>query len=301
MPSYDRPAIAADGPADGLSRAAHVEVGVRLAGRKAVVTGAGRGIGEAIAMRLAAEGVELLLVGRNRDALEGTARRIRGEGGEATTMSVDISSPKQVSAFEDHVKATWGRLDVLVNNAAVFDEPSFMELDVETFRRTFEINVTGTFLMSQAAARLMVAQRSGSIVHISSIDALGADGPVTAYTATKAAVVSLARTMAMELSPMGVRVNCVAPGFVNTDMVHKTSTPAVLDHMLNDFARVPLRRLIEPQEIAAAVAFLASDDSSGMTGTNMVVDGGLTSNLYVMETLPDRMIPLGATAPGEPA
>ena len=265
----------------------------RLRGRIAIVTGAGRGIGAAIAHRLADEGCEVLVVGRSEAPLAEAVRSIGQNGGQASLFAADISSTADVESLISEVSNRWGRVDVLVNNAAVFDEPPFMELDVETFRRTFDINVTGTFLLSQAVAGLMLPRASGSIIHISSIDALGADGPVTAYTATKAAVVSMARTMAMELSPRGIRVNCVAPGFVNTDMVHKTSTPEVLDHMLHDFARVPLRRLIEPEEIAAAVAFLASDDASGITGSNMVVDGGLTSKLFVMETLPHPMIPLG--------
>lgn len=265
----------------------------RLEGKSAIVTGAGRGIGESIAFRLAQEGAEVLVVGRSLEPLEETVDSIVQAGGKACAIAADISSEADVDAVLREAKGRWATVDILVNNAAVFDEPPFLEIKPETFRATFDINVTGTFLMSQAVAKEMVDAGKGSIVHISSVDALGADGPVSAYTATKAAVVSLARTMTMELSPLGVRVNCVAPGFVNTDMVHKTSTPNVLEHMLHDFARVPLRRLVEPEEIAAAVAFLASDDASAITGTNLVVDGGLTSNLYVMETLPEEMIPLG--------
>lgn len=265
----------------------------RLEGKSAIVTGAGRGIGESIAVRLAKEGAEVLIVGRSLAPLEQTVEKINEAGGKAWAVAADISSTADVEAVVREAAGRWDTIDVLVNNAAVFDEPPFLELSAETFRSTFDINVTGTFLLSQAVAKEMVAAGRGSIVHISSIDALGADGPFSAYTATKAAVVSLARTMTMELAPLGVRVNCVAPGFVNTDMVHKTSTPTVLNHMLNDFSRVPLRRLVEPEEIAAAVAFLASDEASAITGTNLVVDGGLTSNLYVMETLPEDMIPLG--------
>lgn len=268
----------------------------RLAGRTAIVTGAGRGIGESIALTLSARGAEVMVVGRSPEPLKATVAAIEALGGRAFARHADISSAADVTAAVEEAMARWGRIDVLVNNAAVFDEPPFFELDEMTFRHTFEINVTGTFLLSQAVARRMAAAGKGSIIHISSIDALGADGPFTAYTATKAAVVSLARTMTMELAPLGVRVNCVAPGFVNTDMVHKTSTPNVLHHMLNDFTRVPMRRLVEPGEIGAAVAFLASDDASAITGINLVVDGGLTSNLFVMETLPEPMIPLGEGA-----
>lgn len=266
----------------------------RLEGRHAIVTGAGRGIGESIAHKLAMEGAEVLVVGRSLGPLADTVASIESTGGRAWALSADISSEDEVERVAAAALDRWGRTDILVNNAAVFDEPPFLEVDAATVRQIFDINVVGTFLMSQAVAKGMVDNGRGSIVHISSIDALGADGPVTAYSATKAAVVSMARTMTMELAPFGVRINCVAPGFVNTDMVHKTSTPNVLDHMLHDFKRVPIRRLIEPEEIAATVAFLASDEASAITGANMVVDGGLTSNLFVMETLPESMIPLGS-------
>src|SRR5262245_50914884 len=265
----------------------------RLAGRTAIVTGAGQGIGESIALTLAREGAEVMVVGRSAEPLKSTVSSIEAQGGRAFAVPADISLPDDVTAAVGEAMTRWDRIDVLVNNAAIFDEPPFFDLDVDTFRTTFDINVTGTFLISQQVARHMAKVGKGSIIHISSIDSLGADGPFTAYTATKAAVVSLARTMTMELAPLGIRVNCVAPGFVNTDMVHKTSTQNVLDHMLNDFTRVPMRRLVEPAEIAAAVAFLASDEASAITGTNLVVDGGLTSNLFVMETLPEPMIPLG--------
>ncbi|MGV0807941.1 SDR family NAD(P)-dependent oxidoreductase [Mycolicibacterium setense] len=267
--------------------------GTQLAGKTAIVTGAGRGIGESIALTLANRGAEVIVVGRSVEPLNGTVAAIEAQGGHAFAHPADISSSADIPTVVNEAMERWGHIDILVNNAAVFDEPPFFELDEETFRNTFAINVTGTFLLSQAVARHMADAGKGSIIHISSIDALGADGPFTAYTATKAAVVSLARTMTMELAPLGIRVNCVAPGFVNTDMVHKTSTPNVLDHMLNNFTRVPTRRLVEPEEIGAAVAFLASDDASAITGTNLIVDGGLTSNLFVMETLPEPMIPLG--------
>lgn len=265
----------------------------RLMNRTAIVTGAGQGIGLSIARRLAADGADVLVVGRRAQPLDGVVEVITAAGGSAWSVAADISSAQDVESVVSSAVARTGKVDILVNNAAVFDEPPFLDVSAETFRNTFDINVFGTFLMSQRVAHEMVAAGAGAIVHISSVDAFGADGPVTAYTATKAAVASMARTMTMELAPRGVRVNTVAPGFVNTDMVHKTSTPNVIDHMLNDFQRVPLRRLVEPEEIAAAVSFLASDEASAITGTTLVVDGGLTSNLYVMETLPEPMIPLG--------
>jgi NAD(P)-dependent dehydrogenase (short-subunit alcohol dehydrogenase family) len=266
--------------------------GKRFAGRTAIVTGAGRGIGESIARRLADDGAEVLIVGRSKEPLDETVAAIEGAGGSAWALAADISASEDVDRLVSKAIERWEKIDILVNNAAVFDEPPFFENSSETFRQTFDINVLGTFLISQRVAREMSTQKKGAIVHISSIDALGADGPYSAYTATKAAVVSLARTMAVELAPHGIRVNCVAPGFVNTDMVHKITPKNIMDYMLNSFERVPMGRLVEPEEIAAAVAFLASDEASAMTGTNIVVDCGMTANLYALETLPEPIIAL---------
>jgi NAD(P)-dependent dehydrogenase (short-subunit alcohol dehydrogenase family) len=273
----------------------------RFVGQSVIVTGSGRGIGKSIAQRFASEGADVLVAGRTSAPLEETVDAIRSTGGQAWAKTVDISSGEDVDALVSAAVERWGKIDVLVNNAAVFDEPPFFENDAATFRKTLDINVTGTFLISQRVAREMAKARRGAIVHISSIDSLGADGPYSAYTATKAAVVSLARTMAIELAPFGIRTNCVAPGFVNTDMVHKITPPNIMEYMLSSFDRVPMKRLVEPEEIAAAVAFLASDDASAIVGTNLVVDCGMTSNLYALETLPEPIIPLGADAGAEMA
>lgn len=270
-----------------------INVGSRLQGRNAIVTGAGQGIGRAIAVRLAAEGAHVSLVGRTLSALKETAREIEDAGGQATPADMSISEEEDVYPFVDSLVAERGTVDILVNNAAIFDEPPFLESSPKAFRRILETNVIGTMIMSHAVAQHMAKARSGSIIHISSIDAFGADGPYPTYVSSKAAVSGLARAMTMELGPFGVRVNTVAPGFVNTDMFHKTSTPAVLDHVLNNFTRVPLRRLVEPEEIAAAVAFLASDDASAISGIDLVVDGGVISNLFIYETLPESPTPLG--------
>jgi NAD(P)-dependent dehydrogenase (short-subunit alcohol dehydrogenase family) len=265
----------------------------RFVGKKVIVTGAGRGIGESIAQRFAAEGADVLVVGRTEAPIRETAEAINSAGGTARAETLDISSEQAVDTLVSQAVERWGAIDVLVNNAAVFDEPPFFENTAETFRTTFDINVTGTFIISQRVAREMAKVKKGAIVHISSIDSLGADGPYTAYTATKAAVLSLARTMGTDLAPFGIRVNCVAPGYVNTDMVHKITPPNILEYLLKSFERVPMQRLVEPEEIASAVAFLASDDASAITGTQLVVDCGLTSNLYVEETLPEPIVPLG--------
>jgi NAD(P)-dependent dehydrogenase (short-subunit alcohol dehydrogenase family) len=270
--------------------------GRRFAGRTVIVTGSGRGVGRATAQRFAAEGAHVSVVGRTVEPLADTVDSILQAGGTAWSMAADIASPDDVDALVSAAMERWTSIDVLVNNAAVFGEPTFFDNDAETFRRILDVNLTGTFVMSQRVAREMAHARSGAIVHISSVDASGADGPNSAYTASKAAVVSLARTMAVELAPLGIRTNVVSPGYINTAMARQTNSPAVIDYMLHRFDRVPLRRLVEPEEIAAAVAFLASPDASAITGANLVVDCGMTANLYAHESKPR---PTRAEAPGD--
>lgn len=267
----------------------------RLQGKSAIVTGAGQGIGESIAIRLAQEGADVLVVGRTRDPLEDTVATIQRDGGSAWVHTGDVSSIEDIEAVVAAAVARWGSIDYLVNNAAMFDEPPFFDIDIDTFRRTLDINMTGLFFMSQRVARVMADHGGGGIVHVSSIDSLGADGPYSAYTASKCGVVSLARTMTRELAAFGIRVNCVAPGVVSTDMTQKIVPAEVWDYMSNRFDRAPMRRMVAPEEVAGAVAFLLSDDASAITGINLVVDCGLTSNLYMEESLPGATVPLGKT------
>lgn len=264
----------------------------RFEGKSVIVTGSGRGIGRSIAMRFADEGADVLVAARTRAGLDETVQMIEERGGSAWAETVDISSEEEVDALVAAAMGRWPKIDTLVNNAAIFDEPPFLENTRDTFRKTLDVNILGTYLISKRVAQEMVRERKGAIVHISSIDALGADGPYSAYTATKAAVVSLARTMTIELAEHGIRVNCVAPGFVNTDMVHKITPENIMEYMLKSFDRVPMKRLVEPEEIAAVVAFLASDDASAVAGANVVVDCGMTANLYAVETLPEPIVPL---------
>ncbi|GHH30228.1 SDR family NAD(P)-dependent oxidoreductase [Streptomyces lanatus] len=263
------------------------DAGSRLRGKCAIVTGAGQGIGASIARRLADDGATVIAVDRSRISLGETVAAIRKDGGDIAAGLADISDEAQVAALVADATERHGTIDILVNNAAVFDEPgSFLTPSLQQMQITLQVNLAGTILLSQQVAAVMAAGAGGSIVHISSIDALGAPGPYHAYPATKAGLLSLARTMSFELAPRGIRVNCVSPGWVNTEMIHKTFPPAQVEYMLNNFERVPLGRLVEPEEIAAAVAFLASDDASAITGANLVVDGGLSSSQYVSGTLP---------------
>lgn len=259
----------------------------RFEDRRVIVTGAGRGIGRATAVRFASEGAEVLLVGRTVASLEETAEMIRAAGGCAYVEPGDVAVPADVARVVRAAVARWERVDVLVNNAGVDDATPFLDIAEAAWDRVIDTNLKGVFLMSQQVARHMVAQGGGGVIlHNASIDATGADGTYASYNASKAGLLGLNRTMAVELAPHGIRVNCVSPGFTHTEMTEKAVGAAMLDYLVHSFARVPMRRLVKPEEVAAAFAFLASDDASAITGINLIVDCGTTANLYILETLP---------------
>ena len=258
----------------------------RFEGKHAIVTGAGQGIGRAIAVRFADEGADVMLIGRRREPLEKVAGEIVASGGKAWLHPADVSSSLEVDAAVAAASERWGTIDVLVNNAGIAEEKPFLEIEDEGWERVLATNLTGAFLMAQRVARVQAAAGRGAIVHIASIDASGGDGPYASYNAAKAGLLGLNRTMALELGPRGVRVNCVSPGFTHTEMTEVGVPPGMMEYLVNRFERVPLRRLVRPEEIAAACAFLASDDASGITGIDLTVDCGLTANWYILESIP---------------
>ena len=259
---------------------------LRFEGKNVIVTGAGQGIGSAIAKRFAREGADVMLVGRRPEALERVVREIEATGGRAWAHQVDVSESTQVGEAVAAAMARWGRIDVLVNNAGIAEEAPFLEIEEASWDRVLSTNLRGAFLIAQRVAQEQVASGGGSIVHIASIDASGGDGPYASYNASKAGLLGLNRTMAMELAPYGIRVNCVSPGFTHTEMTESAVAPELMDYLVNRFDRVPMQRLVKPEEIAAACAFLASDDASAITGIDLTVDCGLTVNWYILETLP---------------
>jgi NAD(P)-dependent dehydrogenase (short-subunit alcohol dehydrogenase family) len=175
----------------------------------------------------------------------------------------------------------------LINNAGIVDEETpLLDMAEESWDRVLDINLKGAFLMSQRVAREMVKTGGGVILHNASIAASGADGPYANYSASKAGLLALNRSLAMELGPYNIRVNAVSPGYTHTVMVEASVEPAAMDYLLHSFERVPMRRLVQPDEVAAAFAYLASDDASAITGINLTVDCGLTANWYILETLP---------------
>jgi NAD(P)-dependent dehydrogenase (short-subunit alcohol dehydrogenase family) len=258
----------------------------RFEGKNVIVTGAGQGIGQATAARFAAEGADLMLIGRRRGPLEETAHQIEAGGGTAWVHTADVSSSTEVDGAVMAANERWGRIDVLVNNAGIGEEKPFLEIEDEGWDRIVATNLRGAFLMAQRVARLQVAAGGGSIIHIASIDASGGDGPYASYNASKAGLLGLNRTMALELGPHGIRVNCVSPGFTHTEMTEVGVPPGTMDYLVHRFDRVPLRRLVRPDEIAAACAFLASEDASAITGIDLTVDCGLTANWYILESIP---------------
>jgi NAD(P)-dependent dehydrogenase (short-subunit alcohol dehydrogenase family) len=258
----------------------------RFEQKSVIVTGAGRGIGQATAERFASEGADVTLIGRSSGPLEEVAAGIRAAGGLATPHACDVRSGDDADAAVAAVVARTGRVDVLVNNAGIDDDTPFLDIDRDRWLDVVATNLTGPFLMSQAAARAMRDAGGGVILHNISIDASGGDGTFASYNASKAALLGLNRTMALELAPHGIRVNGVSPGFTHTAMTEKAVGPKLMAYLNGSFDRVPLRRLVKPTEVANAFVFLASDEASGITGHNLTVDCGLTANWYILESLP---------------
>jgi NAD(P)-dependent dehydrogenase (short-subunit alcohol dehydrogenase family) len=258
-----------------------------LEGRVALVTGAGRGIGAGIALELATRGARVALMGRTGELLEESARFIRSRTApEVSIHPGDVTDEHSVEGVIDAVLRCHERIDVLVNNAGIVDQAEFLDIGLAGWNAVIATNLTGVFLMTQRVARRMRTTGGGSVVNIASIDAYGTDGPQASYTAAKAGVVGLTKASATELAPIRVRVNSVSPGWVHTKMVEEFVSPDAMKYLLGRFARVPMQRLVEMEEVARAVAFLAGPGSSAISGIDVPVDCGTLSNLYVFETLP---------------
>lgn len=229
-----------------------------------------------------------MVLGRTVEDLDATVAQVESTGGTAFAHSCDVRDDDQVEAAVAAAAGRWGRIDVLVNNAGIDDDTPFLEVDRLRFRDIVATNLTACFVMAQAVAREMVKTGGGAIVHNASIDASGGDGPFVAYNASKAGLLGLNRTMALELAEHGIRSNCVSPGFTHTEMTEKAVGPEMMGYLNGQFARVPMKRLVRTDEVANAMLFLASDDASAITGIDLRVDCGLTSNWFILETLPEH-------------
>jgi len=248
----------------------------RLAGKVAIVTGASRGIGAAIAAQMAEEGAKVVLVSRKIDGLDAVAAEIRGQGGEATAIACHVGHRDQREDMLDKALKTYGKVDVLVNNAAT--NPHFgpmLSIDGGAWDKTFEVNVKGYFGMIQlVAGHLQQRNAKGSIVNIASVVGLMAAPMQGVYAMTKAAVISMTRTLAMELGGSRIRVNAIAPGLIETKFAQVLVDNDAIRSSIVD--RTAAGRVGQPRDISGGAVFLASDESDYITGDVMVIDGGWT-------------------------
>ncbi len=262
------------------------DVPERFAGKRLIMSGGGRGIGEATARRAAREGADVMLISRTRAEIEAVARSITEAGGKAWWHVTDVASESDVDAAVEAARERWGGIDVLINCAGFGFTAPFVDLPVAEWRKVLDVNLTGAFMMAQRVARVMLTNGGGSVVHISSIAGLAADGDEGAYNASKAGMRGLNNTMARELGGHGIRSNLIAPGYTATPLTRDFLGEKTFDYVMNDFDRIPQRRMATSEEIASAILYLASDDASAIIGCELVVDGGTMANAYVVETLP---------------
>ncbi len=254
----------------------------RLADRVAIVTGTARGIGMSIARVFALEGATVVGVDVLEDAGQAVAASVVGDGGTMRFVRADVSSEAEVGAVVDAVLAEHGRIDILVNNAAVQKEARLLDVTVDDFHRVVNVNLLGCLLFSRAVVPSMIARHRGVIVNLSSLNALVADPLLPVYGATKAGIIALTQNIAVTYGPDGIRANAICPGDVDTELnqafFRAHPDPAGFRARLEH--EYPLRRIASPDEIARVALFLASDDASFISGSQVVVDGALMARIY---------------------
>lgn len=246
---------------------------VDLSGQIALVTGASRGIGRAIAIDLAKAGAKVVCVARNVEKLEETAAAIRGAGGEAEVVACDVTSGERVGALIDDVAERLGGLQILVNNAGITRDTLLPRMSDEQWDDVINTNLRGAFLFTRAATRVMMQARYGRVINISSVSGLMGNPGQANYSASKAGLIGFTRTVARELAGRKVTVNAIAPGFIASEM-----TDALGDAILDEVKkRIPAKRIGLTEDVSAAVLFLASKGASYITGQVVTVDGGMTA------------------------
>jgi NAD(P)-dependent dehydrogenase (short-subunit alcohol dehydrogenase family) len=248
---------------------------MRLEGRAAVVTGASRGIGRAIARALAEAGAPVALVGRDRADLEAVASELVGMGAESIAVEADVSRPEGVRRYVEAVVGEWGSLDIAVHNAGLNKSSAAEETRLEEWDETIALNLRGVFLGCQAAGRVMLAAGYGKIINVASIASSMVPHPQkqAAYNASKAGVVQLTRTLAAEWADRGVRVNCISPGFIRTRLLGSEELRPLVGEWKG---QIPAGRIGETEDVQAAAVYLAGGGSDYVTGHELVIDGGQT-------------------------
>jgi 3-oxoacyl-[acyl-carrier protein] reductase len=247
---------------------------MKLLNRVALITGGGSGIGRATAELFAREGARVVVADLNGTAASQTAEQIRSNGGEAVFIQVDVSKAKDAEEMVAHTLSSYGQIDILFNSAGIIGREAYLwEATEEDFDQIISVNLKGVFLACKYAIPPMIERRSGVILSMSSLGGLVARPANSLYNASKAGVVLITRVLARELAPYGIRANCIAP--ITTDTPLLDAWPA--EARATSASRIPLGRIIQPVEIAAAALFLASDDSAMITGIPLVIDGGYTA------------------------
>jgi NAD(P)-dependent dehydrogenase (short-subunit alcohol dehydrogenase family) len=253
-----------------------------LSDQVCMITGAGQGLGRAVALEMAKEGARVILLERNPETIETVAAEISSDGGSAEPYQLDVTNYDAYGTIIADVIRKHGKIDVLVNNAAI-NPPAktILEDNLEDWRRTIQINLEAVYMGSKLVAPQMAKQKDGRIISIASIQGFASSGTVGSYNAAKGGIIAFTKSMAVELGPYNILVNAVAPGFMSTPMsiingVNETETPEFIEWYV-DKAKIPLRRTGYPEDVSGTVIFLASPYCRYMTGQLLVVDGGLMS------------------------
>ncbi len=248
---------------------------MRLDDKVVIMTGGGRGIGKAMAEGMAQVGATMIIADISLEMAAQTCKEINDGGGKAIPIQVDVTSEAEVIKMVDEVVAGYGRIDVLVNSAGVGSRMASTELPMEEWNRIIGVNLTGSFLVARTVARVMMQQKAGKIINVSSIMGAIALPMIAAYVASKGGVVQMTKALAVEFVEHGITVNAIAPSYVNTEMIAtmKADAPRFADTM----RRTPMCRLAETEELAGPIIFLASEASNFMTGHILYVDGGFTA------------------------
>ena len=255
-----------------LNQTDHQPTGHQPAGKVALVTGSSRGLGRAMALRLAQDGFRVAVhYGRSEAEAQAVAEEIRAAGGEVAVFGADLSRPAEAATLVETVIGHFGRLDVLVNNAGITRDTLAIRMKDEDWDAVLATNLSSAFSAARAAIKHMMKARSGRIINISSVVALAGNPGQANYVASKAGLIGLTRALAREYGGRGITVNAVAPGFIESDMTAKLGDETRKAYQ----GQIPLARFGQPGEVAAAVAFLASDDAAYITGQTLGVDGGM--------------------------